>query len=577
MNDQATTKITKEVEVKRIIFLIIATLLVLGLVLPGCAEEEQGFTNWIDIAVAGPMTFIQGRDHWAGAVMARDEINADGGLNLSGTIYGIRLTKVDTNEILDTSGATGVTALTAVIDDVDFVVGGFRTEAVEVYREVAMEAEKIFFDDGAASNELQESVLLNYTLYKYWFKATPYNSTFLFVNTLKQAVTISSMLRAYAGMNSTDPKTTIGLVVENAEWTGAFSVKLTPYLTAYGFNVTGAVQKPDSDQTDLTTELTALKNACPPDGPMMVFTVLSGPPGKAYGMQQGTILPYSFTTGINVESQDIDYHHDTGAEYHCGLDTWGMNVTLTGKTLTFLDDYIAETGRYPTYCAATYDTIMVLALAIKDEGLDTDAIITWLEDLDNAYTGTASTTGYYPMATLGPYSPQLPNSEAPAGYSTPWYALTYAQVYAIYGEGMVKYYLAKYPALTSSAQIAGNWTTGLNLKDAWGASAHSAPADSTGAFLPHDTIYGPGWQTGQAVQWQPVDPAHPEGEWQKVGWWPLVATAYGANKAAADLNATEAAILYGAKLLDQYGNWNFAYTGSVPLIVPTAWTTHWHK
>jgi len=568
---------------KKIIFLIIAALLVVGLVLPGCEGEGEGegFVGYINIAVAGPLSFIQGRDHVAGAEMARDEINAAGGVDVGGDAYGIQLVEVETNEILDTSGADGTTALTAVIDDVDFVVGGFRTESVIVYREVAVGpsgADKIFIDDGAATNELQESVLTDYDNYKYWFKGTPYNSTFLFINTLKQAKTISSMLRAYAGMGGGDPATTIGLIIEDAEWTGAFSAKLPIYLTVYGFNVTG-LQQPASDSTDLTSELNALKAACPPNGPMMVFTVLSGPPGKAYGLQQPVILPYSFTTGINVESQDIDYHHDTGSEYHSGLDTWAVNVSLTPTTLDFWDDYMDKTGRYPTYCAATYDSIKALALAIEDVGgftsAYTDDIIAWLEDIDNAYTGSASTTGYYPMPDLGPFPPQGASVEAPAGFSTEWYALSVDQAYEIYGDGLLAYYGAKY-GIANYAELAGNWTTGYKLMEAWGASAHSTPLDSTGPCLPHDTIYGPGWQTGQAVQWQPVVPSNPAGEWQKVGWWPLVATSYGANTPAADLTPTDAGILFAAGLLDQYGNWNFAYPGSVPLVIPTSWTAYWH-
>jgi branched-chain amino acid transport system substrate-binding protein len=570
---------------KKIIFLIIATVLVLGLVLPGCGEPEpEVFDGYIKIAVAGPLSFIQGRDHVAGAEMARDEINDAGGVTVGALKYGIELVEVETNEILDTSGADGTTALTAVIDNVDFVVGGFRTESVIVYREVAVGpsgADKIFINDGAATNELQESVLTDYDNYKYWFKGTPYNSTFLFINTLKQAVTISKTLRAYAGMADppTDPKTTIGLMIEDAEWTGAFSAKLPTYLGVYGFNVTG-LQQPASDATDLTSEMNALKAGCPPDGPMMVFTVLSGPPGKAYGLQQPTILPYSFTTGINVESQDIDYHHDTLAEYHSGLDTWAVNVSLTASTLDFWDEYMDKTGRYPTYCAATYDSIKALMLAVEDVGgftsAYTDDIIAWLEDIDNAYTGTASTTGYYPMPDLGPFPPQAPNLEGTSGYTNPWYAMSVDQVYAIYGDGMVNYYMAKYPALTGYADVASNWTAGLNLKDAWGASSHEGnPLASTGAFLPHDTIYGPGWQTGQAVQWQPVDPGNPAGEWQKVGWWPYVAVP-GLDKPAADLSPGEASILYTYKLLDQYGNWNFAYPGSVPLVIPTSWTAYWH-
>lgn len=158
---------------KRIVFLIIASLLVIGLVLPGCTPAEE---NIIKIAVCGPLTDIQGENHLAGAEMARDEINArPGKVTINSTEYTIQLVSVETNEINDTSGATGASALAAKIDQVDFVVGGFRTEAVAVYREVAMDNKKIFMDCGAATGALQYRVVTNYAKYKYWFKATPYN------------------------------------------------------------------------------------------------------------------------------------------------------------------------------------------------------------------------------------------------------------------------------------------------------------------------------------------------------------------------------------------------------------------
>ena len=120
---------------KRIVFLIIASLLVLALVLPGCGEEPVP-ENIIKIAVAGPMDDVQGQHHWAGAKMARDEINLAGGVDVGGTMYDIELVEVDTEEATEgEDGTTGSARLLAVIDDVTFVVGGFRTEVVGVYRE----------------------------------------------------------------------------------------------------------------------------------------------------------------------------------------------------------------------------------------------------------------------------------------------------------------------------------------------------------------------------------------------------------------------------------------------------------
>jgi hypothetical protein len=61
----------------------------------------------------------------------------------------------------------------------------------------------------------------------------------------------------------------------------------------------------------------------------------------------------------------------------------------------------------------------------------------------------------------------------------------------------------------------------------------------------HDLIYGPGWQTGIGAQWQ-WDAA--AGVWRKMGVWPRV--------------------IPGANLVGQYGDWSFAYPGTVSLIIP---------
>ena len=53
----------------------------------------------IKIAVVGPMAFAQGENHWAGAEMARDEINKQGGISLAGKKRKIELIRVDSNEI----------------------------------------------------------------------------------------------------------------------------------------------------------------------------------------------------------------------------------------------------------------------------------------------------------------------------------------------------------------------------------------------------------------------------------------------------------------------------------------------
>jgi hypothetical protein len=76
---------------------------------------------------------------------------------------------------------------------------------------------------------------------------------------------------------------------------------------------------------------------------------------------------------------------------------------------------------------------------------------------------------------------------------------------------------------------------------------------SGGGHIQHDLIYGPGYMTGSGTQWQEV-----AGEGKKVGVWPKQLAPTG----------TPIPTLTALGLYDQYGNWNFQYTGTQKLILP---------
>src|SRR3954463_6955172 len=84
----------------------------------------------VKIAIVGPMAFAQGENHWAGAEMARDEINKAGGISVGGKKLKIELVRVDSNEIQSVPDATNAMERAITREKADFVIGGFRSEAV---------------------------------------------------------------------------------------------------------------------------------------------------------------------------------------------------------------------------------------------------------------------------------------------------------------------------------------------------------------------------------------------------------------------------------------------------------------
>src|SRR5947208_15609979 len=87
----------------------------------------QGQT--IKIAILGPMAFAQGENHWAGAELARDEINKAGGISVAGKKKQIELVRVDTNEIQSVTDATNAMERAITRDKADFVIGWVASES----------------------------------------------------------------------------------------------------------------------------------------------------------------------------------------------------------------------------------------------------------------------------------------------------------------------------------------------------------------------------------------------------------------------------------------------------------------
>ena len=470
----------------------------------------------ITFAIAGPMTEFQGKHQWWGAELARDEINGGLGVNVGGVYHQVELVQVDTEE---TPGIPdeGIIALQAVIDNVDFVLGSFRAECVVGYREVAMEAQKVFMNCGAAAGFLQFSVVTNYDKYKYWFKSTPYNDVFLVTSLCKMTTAVGQVLRATLGEYGDDVspdyrvgedgKLRVAILMEDALWCRGMVTAAQHLLPLLGYTVTGTTLV-SPIATDITTDLNAIKAL----NPHVIFTAFSDSVGDLYSVQKADLRIPAMTIGVNVVGQMTGHWANT--EGKCNgeiiLDTWAEGLQYTTKSTAFFNAFMAKTGEYPLYTAGTYDAIYSLKEAIEAVSAthgwnsirdvidpdNIDALIQYLEA--SSYTGGAPTIAYYPMSAI----------ELGSGV----YALSEAQARALY------------PSLAT-----------YNQTD-WLCTASGGP------HIAHDIIYGPGHATGIGSQWQ---------DGHKVGVWPID---FGRDSDAA--------------LTDQYGCWNFEYPGTVDVMIP---------
>ena len=515
---------------KIIVSLIITGLLVIGLVLPGCVPAEglepvlYTFEDGkINIGIAGELNYTAGETQWAGAVLAQDEINGNGGVEVDGVSLVLDLVRMDTGEeTVDPSGLTGALNLTDMIGDVDFILGGSRVEAVEVYRDVAMESGVIFIDCGAAAEILQHSVVDDYAGYRFWFKGAPHNEYFLGQSVVRALGGVATKLRqemgvpAYYTLNAT-------IVADNLAWAYEQVVVIRELLAGVNVNLVHDPYWVDASgkQVEMQNVLTTISTL----DPQFIIPVFSAGAGAIYNALRASYVPNAMSVGINELAQlkspwatelgNPPGENQPACAYEVVLDSWAEGLEQTDKTTAFLDSYMAHSGgEYPLDSAATYDALFCLKAAIEsvawydtEEGVvyaQADDIIEWLEDPANAQVTTTGLTAYYP-------GPGTTASGKPA--------LTQDQVLSLY-------------ALDSY-----NQTYTYQAKD-WTMPPHTT----------HDLAYGPGLLTGIGAQWQWDGTAS---LWKKVGVWPM------------DFGDS-----YDEALTDQYGCWNFAYNGTVPLVIP---------
>jgi branched-chain amino acid transport system substrate-binding protein len=361
---------------------MIRTALLAALI--GLASSAATAQGTVKIAILGPMAFVQGENHWAGAEMARDEINKAGGINVGGKRMQLELIRADTNEIQSVPDATNAMERVITRDKADFVIGGFRSEAVLAMQEVAMDYKKIFLGAGAADAKLGENVEKNYDRYKYWFRTTPTKSPDLFRTLMAVLDTIGGQVRTSA--KTEKPK--VAILSEKAVWTEAITKGVQATLPKMNMEVIGTWQ-PSPVATDVTAELAAMERA----GADIVFTLVSGPVGISLARQMGERGMKAVAFGINVEGQKDEFWQASAgkANYVATLDTYA-EVEMTPKTVPFVKAFKQRYKKSPTYTAATYDAIMLLKETIEKEGTtNADKLVAAIEKSEYVGTGALAT------------------------------------------------------------------------------------------------------------------------------------------------------------------------------------------
>jgi branched-chain amino acid transport system substrate-binding protein len=370
---------------KKVLFLLFSCLLLVAMVLPACTGGGETKENVIEIGVIGPLQYLQGQNHLWGAQLARDEINAAGGVKIGDQTYTIELIEADSNEINSITDASAAMEKLITVDKADFIIGGFRTEAVIPMQDIAMDNKIIFLGCGPADQILCSKVKTNYDRYKYWFRATPFSSGKLVDEVLMCLAQAQAQIREDSGI--TRPLR-VAVCTEGAQWADSITGILKALAPKkLGMELAG-VWRPSPTATELTAEMTAMQAA----NTDIIATTISGPVGIPYGRTYGELKMPAASVGINVESEVAPgYWINTNGlgNYDTTTNAYCQGVEETPLTKHFVDTFMGlHDGKVPAYNAGTYGAIYILkaaleragAAAIKSDGtFDSDVMVTSLE------------------------------------------------------------------------------------------------------------------------------------------------------------------------------------------------------
>ena len=354
---------------KRIFVLAMASLIVIGSFTVAFGQDV------IKVGVIGPMKFVQGIGHWNGATMAAEELNAKGGIQVGPKKMKVQIIQADSNEFLNVTDATNAMERLVTKDKVHFVVGGFRTEAVLAMQDIAMENKKIFIGVGAAHDELCLRVAKNYNMYKYWFRGSPFNSSFLGRTSFIHLGTVGAILKQALNI----PKVKVAIAAEKAVWTEPMIKAAETAIPNMGMEIVG-IWRPSPVATDVTAELSAIQRS----EAHIIFTIFSSSVGIPFARQAGELKIPAMQVGINVEAQKDGFWQATQGmgNYVFTMNTYARGVEQNELTKPFVETYIKRFGETPTYTADTYSAMVYgLTPTIEQAGtLDPDKLVSILEN-----------------------------------------------------------------------------------------------------------------------------------------------------------------------------------------------------
>ena len=261
------------------------------------------------------------------------------------------------------------------LDKVNFVVGGFRSEATLAQQELLAQYKMIYLNTGSSSPALTARVNQNYDKYKYYFRANSVNAVLATPPVSATLQVVMDKLKTQLGIQK--PK--VGLIMQKAIYVDAMVDPLQKMVAALGGEVAG-LWRPSATAPTLVAELSAAKEA----KAHLCYIHFDGPAGVISDKEWGAMKFPFVNTGYNSEAQTKQHWQATNGycEYSTNLG-WIARSNITKANAPFWDEYVKRYKRFPSVYSSAHSALNVLKVAIEKAGtLDSDTLVGELEKVD---------------------------------------------------------------------------------------------------------------------------------------------------------------------------------------------------
>lgn len=350
----------------------------------------------IKVGIIGPMKFSLGDHSWKGANIAADEINAAGGVKLKGKSYKVTLIQADDDCMTSVPNAVSAMKRLVNVSKVNFVVGGYRSEAVLAQQEVMADNKIIFLGTGSSAAEQNERLGKNFERYKYWFRIGNGNAKVGIPGWFGMIEPVIRAVRKDLGIQ----KPRVAILIDKNRWAEPIAEMSNKLFTEMGCEVVG-VWRPSATATNVSTELSAIKSA----NAHIIFTQLAGPSGNAFARQWGDLKIPAAMAGVNLEAVKEVAWEATGGRVNYALvsDVVATSSEKTKYTKPFLTAFKKRYNDSPLYTGSGgYDSIYLLKYIIeKAQSVDSTVLIPVLEK--TVFTGTMGTLRFTSPNAVNPH------------------------------------------------------------------------------------------------------------------------------------------------------------------------------